>query len=337
MADVAALEKEIAEIEAELQDYETENATNVEVIKLEGLVVLKIIKHCKQGLPELVTGQLLGLARGNTVEVTNCFPFPHTQADEEAVDSGDNYQLEMMKSLREVNADSNTVGWYQSCYLGSTLSESVIESQFNYQNTIKKSFVLTYDPLQSSTQGILALKALRLTDAFMELYKSQSFTQKSLDQARLSFNDIFEEINISISNSHLISAYLWEIEGNKTLSQIGLKGLDLSNTTFLEKNVEVIIEYIDDLNMEQLKYQNYHRSLGKQQSQLQKRKLENNTRRANGEPELPEDDIKLAPPSRLEHMLITNQINNHCQQVNRFANQSLTKLSLFNGLANSSN
>ena len=92
-----------------------------------------------------------------------------------------------------------------------------------------------------------------------------------MDQARLSFNDIFEEISISISNSHLISAYLWEIEANRTLSQIGLKGLDLSSNSFLEKNVEVIIESIDDLNMEQLKYQNYHRSLGKQQLQLQKR------------------------------------------------------------------
>ena len=140
---------------------------------------MKIIKHCKQGLPEFVTGQLLGLARGNTVEVTNCFPLPHNQGDDEGADSSDgNYQLEMMKSLREVNADSNAVGWYQSCYLGSILNELVIEAQYNYQNTIKKSFVLTYDPLQSATQGTLALKALRLTDGFMELYKTQSFTQK---------------------------------------------------------------------------------------------------------------------------------------------------------------
>ena len=39
-------------------------------------VALKIIKHCKDSVPQLVTGLLLGLDIGSTLEVTNCFPFP---------------------------------------------------------------------------------------------------------------------------------------------------------------------------------------------------------------------------------------------------------------------
>lgn len=39
-------------------------------------VALKIIKHCKECWPTLVTGQLLGLDIGSILEVTNCFPFP---------------------------------------------------------------------------------------------------------------------------------------------------------------------------------------------------------------------------------------------------------------------
>lgn len=39
-------------------------------------VALKIIKHCKECMPALVTGQLLGLDIGTILEVTNCFPFP---------------------------------------------------------------------------------------------------------------------------------------------------------------------------------------------------------------------------------------------------------------------
>lgn len=38
--------------------------------------LLKIIKHCKEFAPNLVTGQLLGLDIGSVLEVTNCFPFP---------------------------------------------------------------------------------------------------------------------------------------------------------------------------------------------------------------------------------------------------------------------
>ena len=47
--------------------------TNVE---LEGHALLKIVQHCQEALPRLVTGQLLGLDVGQTLEITDCFPFP---------------------------------------------------------------------------------------------------------------------------------------------------------------------------------------------------------------------------------------------------------------------
>ena len=50
------------------------------VVKLEGSVVLKIVKHCQESQPSLVTGQLLGLDIGSSLEVTDCFPFPVNSA-----------------------------------------------------------------------------------------------------------------------------------------------------------------------------------------------------------------------------------------------------------------
>ena len=101
-------------------------------------VVLKIIQHCQEALPAFVTGQLLGLDIGRTLEVTNCFPFPRKdeaehRADVEEDDDGAEYQMEMMRCLRDVNVDNNTVGWYQSTYLSSFIDESCIDTQFNYQ------------------------------------------------------------------------------------------------------------------------------------------------------------------------------------------------------------
>jgi len=63
-------------------------------------------------------------------------------------------------------------------------------------------------------------------------------------------------------------------------------------------------------------------------------------RRANGEDELPEEEdpsvnslFKPIPqPSRLEPLLVTNQINNYCHQINQFAGQSFGKLFLLDGL-----
>ena len=65
--------------------------------------VLKIVKHCKEHLPQLVTGQLLGLDFGCTLEVTNCFPFPSSTEgaeDAELAEDGAEYQYDMMRCLR---------------------------------------------------------------------------------------------------------------------------------------------------------------------------------------------------------------------------------------------
>jgi hypothetical protein len=64
-----------------------------------------------------LVGQLLGLDIGSTLEVTNCFPFPNRvesfEDSDATTDLGAEYQIEMMRLLRDVNVDSNTVGWYQ--------------------------------------------------------------------------------------------------------------------------------------------------------------------------------------------------------------------------------
>lgn len=47
-------------------------------VQVEGQVILKIAKHCREHASgsSVVTGQLLGLDVGQTLEVTDCFPFP---------------------------------------------------------------------------------------------------------------------------------------------------------------------------------------------------------------------------------------------------------------------
>ena len=71
---------------------------------------------CKELEPSFVTGQLLGLDIGSTLEITYAF---HPLEDEAEEDDGSSFQLEMMRCLREVNVDNNTVGWYQSTFVGS--------------------------------------------------------------------------------------------------------------------------------------------------------------------------------------------------------------------------
>jgi len=305
------------------------------------------VKQFKENFPEVVTGQLLGLDLGPTLEVTHSYPFPRVsgEKDEDTENEGAEYQMDMLRCLREVNVDTNTVGWYTSVDIGSflkekNLMETTIETQFNYQERIKKSVVVIYDPLKTSL-GVLSLKAYRLTQQFMDVYKTQTFTKESLNSNNLSFQDIFEEIPIKIHNSLLVNALLTEMEEKRT-AEDSFERLDLSTNPFLEKNLDFLGECLDDLAGEQNKFQFYQKALQKQQYQqnqwIAKRRAENAARIKNGEEPLSEGDPAnpifkpIAEPSRLESLLISNQINTYCKQINQFSSSGLSKLYLLGSM-----
>eukprot|EP00656_Telonema_subtile_P049919 TRINITY_DN6325_c0_g1_i2.p1 TRINITY_DN6325_c0_g1~~TRINITY_DN6325_c0_g1_i2.p1 ORF type:complete len:251 (+),score=78.16 TRINITY_DN6325_c0_g1_i2:239-991(+) len=246
----------------------------------------------------------------------------------------------MMRCLREVNVDNNTVGWYQSTYLGSHITEAMVSTQYNYQESIPKCVCLVWDPLQQA-QGKLGIKALRLSNEFMELYKCQEFTLDSISKASLSWEDVFEQVPVSITNSHMLKGWLMQ-QPRKSISSASVVRRDASEP-FLEKNFECMIESIDQLSQESSRFQYHQRQLARQVTQqtqfLQKRKAENETRKRQGLVPLPEDDITnnslfkpLAEPSRFESLLISSQIGNYTGEIGNFCGQSFNNHFLLRSL-----
>jgi hypothetical protein len=45
-------------------------------VELDAIVVMKVIQHCADSLPDSVTGALLGLDEAGVLRCTNAFPFP---------------------------------------------------------------------------------------------------------------------------------------------------------------------------------------------------------------------------------------------------------------------
>ena len=70
------------------------------------------------------------------------------------------YQIEMMKKLREVHVDHLHVGWYQSTYLGSFINKNFVEAQYAYQNSIEESVVLVYGMIEITPFSLLLLYML---------------------------------------------------------------------------------------------------------------------------------------------------------------------------------
>ncbi|KAI9100986.1 hypothetical protein DFS34DRAFT_612752 [Phlyctochytrium arcticum] len=337
-------------------------------VQLDALVVVKILKHCREYAPVTATGQLLGIDVAGTLEVTNCFPFTSKSHEDDGQDDvdGAEYQLQMLRCLRKLNYDANTVGWYQSTYLGSFWNQSLIETQYNYQKTFAQSVVIVYDPTRT-TQGNLCLRALRLCDGFMELYKTKKFTMDSLIQNKLTPTSIFQSLPIKIRNSHLLTALLHELdEQSSFLNSLqnslsipsstytpripnvspfspNFEKLELGLESYLEKHLEYLGETVEEHGQEQWRWQAWQRNVQKEQARLQqivaKRRAENSARVAQGLSLVhPEEELQVASPaltkmmanepSRLESLIITNQIDTYCKQITQFAGPGLTKMFL---------
>ncbi|WIA33517.1 hypothetical protein OEZ86_006642 [Tetradesmus obliquus] len=306
--------------------------TVLKTVQLDGQVVLKIMQHCDGAQPSIVTGQLLGLDVGQTMEVTDCFPFPSPEDDG---DSSTNYQLDMMRCLREVNVDNNTVGWYQSSVLGQYQTQEMIETFISYHDSIKKCVCIVYDP-QRQQRGQLGLRAIRLKDSFIELFKEQKLTGKDLREAGVGWRDVFVEVPIKIHNSSLAQALIADLNPAPGATAGDLERLSLANAGYLSKTMANLIECMDDMLAEQGKVSMYHRNVARQQQQmaawLQKRNQENIARRAAGEEPLPEEDpvlFKPIPePSALDQYLVTSQIAGYCDMLGAAAEKGMAKMYL---------
>ncbi|EFN54737.1 hypothetical protein CHLNCDRAFT_24150 [Chlorella variabilis] len=322
----------------------------LKVVQLEGQVVLKIAKHCRESDASLrdseatVTGQLLGLDVGSTLEITDCFPYPGNAGEEEqeAVGEGESYQLEMMRCMREVNADNNTVGWYQSTISGSFQVVEIIETFVSYMESLDRCVCIVYD-ITAAAGGALGLKAIRLSEAFVEAYREGSLTIEKIRAKGLSWRDMFVEIPITVHNSTMAAALAAEIAPSSAATTLDCERLNLGVAPLLEKNLEYLNDCLDDLMVEQGKLSMHQNQLRRQQQAIaqfkMQRRQENMARRAAGEEPLSEEPPEgmfkpVAEPNQLDNMLLSNQMASYCQHINSATQQALSKLTLMEGLQN---
>lgn len=222
---------------------------------------MKMVKHCHEESSnmDLAQGALLGLVVDKCLEITNCFPFPKT--GDETMDE-EMYQLTVMRRLRRVNVDHLHVGWYQSSDVGNSLSLALLESQYHYQTSIEESVVVVYDT-QKSSRGFLCLKAYRLTPQAIQMYKDGDFTPEAFRTLKVGYESLFAEIPIVIKNSPLTNIMMSEL--NELLPEDkGHNFLDLGTASVLENHMRSLIERVDELYQEAVRYNKYQQVVFKQ-------------------------------------------------------------------------
>lgn len=296
--------------------YEAPTATGIEI---EGSVLLSVVRHTSENYPSLYSGSLLGFEDDSgAINVTHAYPFPYPDQYEGGSlrsKSGSKYQLEILEALKSLGEGVEFQGWFQSTISGNFVTSLLIEALAQQQLANKNAFILIHNMALIGREA--ALKAVRLSENFLAAYQDGKWKTKDLENHKLSFLNIFNEIPIKVHNQHLVNLYLADTKPEVSSNEFdNLNFSSTSNTT--TQLLENLYSQIDSFNFDQVNFNYYQRQLQKEHTKIlqwkQTRKNENAERAKIGEAELDPEEwqtlFKLPTgPSRLNNTLHSRAID----------------------------
>ncbi|RLV94990.1 Broad-range acid phosphatase DET1 [Spathaspora sp. JA1] len=306
-------------------------------ITLSSSVLLSLIKHTSENYPSLFSGALLGFEDDQgVIDISHGFPFPYPDQYEGGSlksRSGGQYQKDILENFKKLGYGIEFQGWFQSTISGNFITSQLVEALAQQQLVNKNSFIIIHD--MSSIGKEVSLKGLRLSAGFMEAYQDGKWKSKDLERAKLSYFNIFDELDVVVKNQTLVNLYLANLPQTTTELR-ELDGLNLaSNQTSTGQLLESLYSQIDSFNYDQNNFNYYQRQLQKEQSKInqwkQQRKLENLERVKKGDKELDTEEWKTMfrlpnEPSRFNNLLYSHAIDELADDILKKCDEELTKM-----------
>ena len=206
---------------------------HVDEVVIDAKVVLQIIKHAQddsRSSPNCLDGFLTGFSDGGITELTHSFrslSADDSHNDDEFFKLSCQYQDNMLRRLRDQNQDHILVGFYRKVSnfnfmtkpddLLNILDFQLVNDKANTNGTV----MIVYDHVRMSS-GDFGLRAYRVSEKAIKMYeKTKKKTTKNqknpfavsfIQDAKLTFDELLEEVPISIKSSYLMNCMLHQIE-----------------------------------------------------------------------------------------------------------------------------
>lgn len=116
---------------------------------------------------------------------------------------------------------------------------------------------------QKTGRGFLTLKAYRLTPQAISMYKEGEFTPDALRSQKVGYETLLMEVPVFIRNSPLTNILLSELT-DLVPPQQGSNFLDLGTASVLEGQLRNLMEHVDDLNQEAIKFNRFQQQVVRQ-------------------------------------------------------------------------
>jgi len=309
----------------------------IESVQIDPVVALRV-SNCyndERAHEAQQMGNLTGyFDRANRViEVTHCFASLDAELDDDIESS--NYDMDYLKYIRDKGCDHLQVGWYTSSLHSEMFTRNFLTSMLNFQMSLAESIVLVYDPLKTA-QGMLSFRAFRITQRYLDMvnvrYDPESGecpdpTLEEIRKSKMLSMDIFEEIPVALRTSHLANMLVFDLEERNPINPEKTV-LEPATSASLERHMKLLDKLVDEVANDSNRFNQYQKMLTKNNQQRQnwitKRKAENESRRQNGQDELPLDEVEKLykvpeAPNRVEPMLRTVQLKEYTDSVSDLA------------------
>ena len=141
----------------------------------------------------------------------------------------------------------------------------------------------------------MSVEAYRMTKESIKMLRREISSQSLIKDLHISFESMYTQVPIIIKYSHLINALLLEMQDQLPLAAGSTQYLDLGTAHTLETQLRAMVDAVDKLNEESIRF-NKHQTLVLKQYQektrwVQKRQLENQARISRGEE--PDEDLSM--------------------------------------------
>lgn len=294
-----------------------------------------MIRHTSDNYPALCSGSLLGFEDDKgSIDISHTFPFTYPDQYEGGSlrsRSGAKYQQDILEALKKLGYGLEFQGWFQSTVTGNFVTSHLVDALVQQQLSNKNAFILIHKMASISKE--LDLKAFRLTENFVSTYLDGKWKSKDLENHKLSFFNIFEDVPLIIQNHSLVNVYLTSNTCN-SLPESDYDIFNLSaNQNVTTQLLESLYGQIDAYNYDQTNFNYYQRLHQKEQSKIaqwkQQRKFQNLERVKNGESELDTTEwqsiFKLpTEPSRYNNMLHSHAIDILADDILKRCEEELT-------------
>ncbi|TID29558.1 hypothetical protein CANINC_001832 [Pichia inconspicua] len=330
-----------------------EDAKSVYTVKINASVALKLSKLSETSVKSMTTGPIYGFdgVEQDIISVTHMIPFPAYNSQNSSGNYGSDdffnvrssnakFQQEYLAKLKGANYTANLLGWFVVSSGGKFISQSIVESLYSLQKSLKQnkyqipSLLLVYDASKSS-EGYLNLKCYKLSDNFIATYESeQQFIAKNLIENKVSYKNILEEIPVILKSNHLTNLKIQEFK----LDSIPSDNLLINPATYenIKQTSEQLQEAVNHFNYNLGNMSYFQRNLSRDiakikryEAKIQEENEEILKANPNAKVEAPNwrKEITLPPASsKYEYLVATSAVNNICNSLQSTENVEFVKI-----------